>query len=235
MNIIKKKYSKLDGIKKVAILADPACRDCWKKNTPPLLEYIWRTHRPDLFIVAGDLAVDGTSGEYQEFISTVRRYPAFLAAVPGDHDKPLNMFMNYFGSTKKIVDVGKWRFIGCNTANRMFTKSEADFMEKNIRSDTFIFTHIPPGIDGWTFHSFRPYYSNRFLSIVDRNRSKIKGAFFGHIHGYSWNEYRGIPFIATGGVAESYAVRNNQYDGPGFFQMMLFDTTTGEITLCKME
>jgi predicted phosphohydrolase len=233
MKIIEQKYSSFEGIKKIAILGDPACRECWKKNTPPFLEYVWRVHRPDLFLVAGDLAVDGASSEYKEFLYSVRRYPALLAAVPGDHDRPIDTFRDYFGSTRKIIDAGKWRFVGCNTAHRVFTKGEAEFLESNLTSNSIIFTHVPPGIEGWTFHSFSPLHSERFLSVVERNRSKIKAAFFGHIHGYSRNEYLGIPFIATGGLAESFAIRNNRYDGPGFTQMMVLDAATGEISLCK--
>jgi hypothetical protein len=234
MNIIKKKYSELRDIRTVAILADPACRSCWGKNTPPLLEHVWRTHRPELFLVAGDLAIHGTSREHLAFISAVRRYPALLAAVPGDHDRPLKSFMSHFGSTRKVIDVGKWRFIGVNTANRMFPKSEADFLENHIRRNTLIFTHVPPGVNGWTFHGFPPYYSGRILSIIDRHASEITAAFFGHIHGYSRRKYSGVPLVATGGTAESFTVRNNRYDGPGFSQMMIFDTATGKLTLCKM-
>lgn len=235
MDIIKNKYSKLENIETVAILADPACRSCWKKNTPPLMEHVWGKYRPDLFLVAGDLAVNGAAGEFQAFIAEMERYPALMAAVPGDHDLPLQTFMRYFGPTRKIIDVGQWRFIGLNTANRVFSKSEAEFLDRNIRPNTLIFTHIPPGVDGWTFHSFRPYYSGRFLSIIDRHASDIKGAFFGHIHGYSRKEYAGVPLVCTGGVAESYAVRNNGYGGPGRFQMMLFNTGTGKMTLCRRD
>jgi hypothetical protein len=233
MNIIRRKYSKLDDIRKVAVLADPACRSGWERNFLPLLARVWRIHRPDLFLVAGDFAVDGTSEEFRTVISSIKEYPAWMAVVPGDHDRPLRTFRSYFGSTRKVVDAGRWRFIGCNTAERMFPKSEAEFLENNIRRDAVIFTHVPPGLDGWTFHSLGPLYSKRFLSIVDRRKAMIHAAFFGHIHGYSRMEYRGIPFIATGGVAESFAIRNNRYDGPGIFQMMVFDTATGGISLCR--
>ncbi|MBN2321307.1 MAG: metallophosphoesterase [Acidobacteria bacterium] len=235
MNIIKKKYSEFSGIRTVAMLADPACRTCWGKNTPPLLEHVWRTHRPELFLVAGDLAVNGTSDEYRTFISALERYPAMLAAVPGDHDRPLRVFVNHFGSTRKVIDVGKWRFIGVNTANRMFPKSEADFLDNHIRPNTVIFTHIPPGVAGWTFHSFRTFYSNRFFSIIDRHTSNVTAAFFGHIHGYSRREYSGVPLFCTGGVAESWTVRDNRYTGPGSLQMMIFDTRDGKFTLCGLD
>ena len=235
MKIIKSKYSEFRDVKTVAILADPACRSCWGKNTPPLLEHVWRTHRPELFLVAGDMAIHGASDEYRAFISALARYPALLAAVPGDHDRPLKVFMNHFGSTRKVIDAGKWRFTGVNTANRTFPKSEADFLESHIRPDTVIFTHIPPGVEGWTFHSFRTFYSNRFFSIIDRHTSKIAAAFFGHIHGFSRREYSGVPLFCIGGVAESYTVRNNGYDGPDAPQVMILNTSNGEFTLCGLD
>ncbi len=229
MNIVRSKFTELRDVKTVAFLADPACRACWKSSTPPLLEYVWRKHRPELFLVAGDLAVHGASGEYREFISALKRYPAWLAAVPGDHDKPLKTFMSHFGSTRKVLDAGKWRFIGLNTANRIFPVQEADFLESHLRPNTVIFTHIPPGVKGWTFHSLRPFYSNRFLSIISRHASKIKAVFFGHIHGYSRTEHACVPLFTTGGVAESRVVSNNRYTGPDTPQMMVFKTETGEL------
>jgi 3',5'-cyclic AMP phosphodiesterase CpdA len=235
MNIIRNKFSQVHDIKTVAILADAACRAGWEDSFLPLLSHVWRKHKPDLFLVAGDLAVHGTAEEFQRVIAALAPYPAWLAAVPGDHDKPLKEFVKHFGSTRKVVDVGKWRFLGINTAHRAFSEREADFLEGNLHRNTLILSHVPPGLDGWTFHSLGPPSSARFLSIIDRHRSKVRAAFFGHIHGYSRRVYADIPFIVTGAVAESWTVRNNCYEGPGFYQMMLFDTRSGALSLCRMD
>lgn len=128
MPILREKYLKLDGIKTVAILADPGCRALCKRPFPKLLSHAWRRHKPELFIVAGDLATEGTHQEYKDLISALESYPARIAAVPGDHDKSLKAFINYFGSTRKIIDIGQWRFIGLNTANRLFLKREDNFL-----------------------------------------------------------------------------------------------------------
>jgi Icc-related predicted phosphoesterase len=234
MNIIRKKYSELRDIRTVAILADPGCRAGWRANFPPFLERVWRLYRPELFLVAGDLAINGTREEYEAVLSAMKRYQSLLAAVPGDHDLPLKTFMRYFGSTRKVIDAGEWRFVGINTANRAFPKSEAEFLEAHLRSNTVILSHTPPGVAGWTFHSLQPIHSERFLSIIDRHASKIRAAFFGHIHGYSRRARSGVPLIATGGIAESWTIRNNCYAGPGKVQMMLFHTATGKITQCKI-
>jgi hypothetical protein len=235
MNIIKKKYSRFSDIKTVAILADPACRAGWEKNFPRLLAHAYRIHKPELFFVAGDLAVNGTPREFEAFISAINPYPAWVAAVPGDHDRPLKTFVRYFGSTRKVIDIGKWRFIGINTAEKKFLKNESDFLEMHLRRNTMILSHVPPGVGGWRFHGLRPQYSDRFLSIIGRHKAKIRGAFFGHIHGYSRREHSGVPLIVTGTGAESLVVKNNRYVGPGFFEMMIFNSVTGKLTLCRLD
>jgi hypothetical protein len=177
----------------------------------------------------------GAPGEFKAFISAIENYPAMIAAVPGDHDKPLKTFARYFGSTRKIIDLGRWRFLGINTANRTLLKSEFNFLEKNIRRNTLILSHVPPALDGWTFHSLGPLASDRFLSTIERHPSKIVAAFFGHIHGYSRRRYSGVPLVVTGAAAESLKVGGNGYCGPGFFQMMIFKTATGKLTLCRID
>jgi 3',5'-cyclic AMP phosphodiesterase CpdA len=229
MDIIREKYLGIEGVRTVAVMADPACRPEWRGNFPPLLEHVWRLHRPDLFLVAGDLAVHAT-----RILRALDPYPAMLAAVPGDHDRPLAEFVRHFGPTRKVVDVGRWRFVGLNTSDRTFRRSEAAFLEQHLRPGTLIFSHVPPRVEGWGFHSLPPVYSDRFLALLRRHRRRIRAAFFGHIHGYSRRESSGVPLFATGGAAESYAVRGNRYDGPGIFQMMIFKPATGRISLCKL-
>lgn len=235
MSILKQKRIKLTGIKKIAILADLACRKEWKKNFTPLLKKVWDEHKPQLFLVAGDLALNASDSEYREVLQAINSVPAQWIAVPGDHDRPLKNFIKYFGSTRKVIDIEKWRFIGINTSNRMFLKREREWIDSNIKANSIIFSHLPPEAEGWTFHSFWPKSSNNFLEVVKKYRTKIHSMFFGHIHGYSRREYLGIPMIVTGAVAESRIVKNNRYSGDGFFEMMIFDVKTGKISMCKQK
>lgn len=234
MNIIKARQSTLESIQTVAVCADIGCRTGWEKNFRPLLEHVWRTHRPGAFLVAGDLTLNSAPDEYERLISILEPYPSWIAGVPGDHDRPLSNFRRYFGATRKVVNIGKWRFICANTSSRMFSRSEEEFVQRNMRTNAVILSHLPPEAEGWTFHSLWPRSSDRFLSLIDRNRRSITAAFFGHIHGHSVRERSGIPLIATGGVAESLTVRDNRYSGRGRLQMTIFDVATGAITLCEM-
>ena len=235
MRILKGRYIKLDGIRKVAVLADPGCRKGWQKNFPGLLERVWRLHRPGAFLVAGDMSLNSRDNEYREIIGYMKDYPSVWISVPGDHDRPLRKFMKYFGATRKVVDIGRWRFICINTANRMFLRRERDWIEKNIRKDSVILSHLPPEAEGWTFHSMWPRSSNHFLEVAGKHRKKIKAMFFGHIHGFSRREYMGIPMTVTGAVAESKLVKGNRYAGKGFFEMVIFDVKTGRQSICRMD
>ncbi len=234
MYIIREQYIKLEGVDTIAILADPGCRAGWEKNFPPLLAKVMREHEPCLFIVAGDMALNALDAEYRAIIRHIDAYPGAWAAVPGDHDRPLKVFKKYFGATRKVIDVGPWRFIGINTANRMFLRREREWIDEHIRPNSIIFSHLPPEAEGWTFHSLWPRSSDHFLETVKRHRKKVHSMYFGHIHGYSEREYLGIPMTVTGAVAESLIVKDNAYRGKGFFEMVIFDVKTGRTRLCKM-
>ena len=153
MAILKGENITLSGIKTVAILADCGCVRDWEDHFPRLLARVWEEHSPGLFIVAGDVALRGRFSYYKKIIKYMNSVSADWAAVPGNHDRPLPVFRKFFGSVHKVIDIGKWRFIGLNTANKEFTEREARWFEKNIKENTIIFSHVPPGIDGWTFYS----------------------------------------------------------------------------------
>lgn len=234
--IIKSSYTKLNNIKNIAILADPGCRSGWEKNFPGLLAKVRKLHKPDVFLVAGDMTLNSYKSEYDAILKYVnaKGYENEIwASIPGDHDRPLKNFTRYLGRTRKVIDIDKWRFIGINTSNRMFLKKEADWIKKHIRRNSIILSHLPPEAEGWTFHSLWPKSSNNFLRIVKKYRTSIKGMYFGHIHGFTRRKYLGIPMTVTGAVAESRKVSNNRYSGDGFFEMVIFRVKNGKTAICR--
>lgn len=234
MNIIKQKTSSFTDIKKIALLADPACRKGWENNFPRLLKYVWEKHKPELFIIAGDLSIYAQKNEYDKFIYYLNQIPSNWVSIAGDHDRPTKNFRNYFGSLHKTIDVGKWHFVGCNTSHRMFLKKDALWLDKNIKPNTIVFSHIPPEAEGWTFHSLWPKSSNRFLNIIRKHKKNIRLMFFGHIHGYSKRKFLNIPMLTIGGVAESKRIKNNRYNGKQPHQIVIFNVKNGTITTCRI-
>ncbi|MDY6934181.1 MAG: metallophosphoesterase [Spirochaetota bacterium] len=235
MNIIKKPFTVLEGIKTIAILGDPGCSKSWEKNFPRLLRKVWEDHSPQLFIVAGDLSYRARIREYKRILYYMNSVPATWVAVPGDHDRPFINFYRYFGALRKVIDVSQWRFIGINTGNRNFKKKDAHWIQKNIRENSIIFSHIPPEIDDWSFHSLKTKPSNYFLEVIKKNRNELKKMFFGHIHGYSEQTFLDIPMIVTGGVAQSKVIRDNQYNDQDYYAMTIFDVKTGHTSFCTIE
>jgi hypothetical protein len=144
--IVKEPVVRLDNVTTVGILADPGCRAGWERNFPPLLEKAERDHAPQAYLVAGDLTLNSAEDEYRRIISHIEKTDAAWIAVPGDHDRPLAPFRRHFGPTRKVADIGKWRFIGINTANRMFLRTEEEWIDRHIRPHL---NHcIPPAADG---------------------------------------------------------------------------------------
>jgi predicted phosphohydrolase len=235
MNIINNKKISLAGIEKIAILADCGCVDDWEDHFPKLLDDVWKIYSPQVFIIIGDIVLRGRCKYFKKIIIYMNAIPAKWIALPGNHDRPLIFFRKYFGPVHKIIDIGKWRIIGLNTANKKFTKRESDWLEKNISENTILLSHVPPDIEGWSFYSLPLKDSERFLNILSKNHQKIKSAFFGHIHGLSEKKYLDIPMIVTGGAAHSKEIKNNRYNENTFLEMAIFDVRTGEIKIHEMK
>ena len=218
----------------VGILGDPACRPGWQANFPRMAELLWEKYRPSHVFVPGDVSAKGKADEHEEILQYCRRHPWEWVVAMGDHDRPADIFGQYWGPPHKSTDLGRWRFIGVDTSDRVFSKGEALWLREQIKEDSIIYTHLPPEMTGWKFHSLYPECTQRFFAVLDDFHDKIRACFFGHIHSYDRKEYRGIPLIVTGaGGAEARGLGANGYEGNRPFQAMAFDTITGEIQLLE--
>ncbi len=235
MPIIKNIKISLEGIEKIAILADCGCVIDWEDRFPRLLDDVYKAHSPQVFIIVGDIVLRGRPRHFRKVIACMDRIPSRWIGLPGNHDRPLLLFRRYFGSVRKIIDIGRWRFIGVNTANKKFTAGEARWLEKNISDNTIVFSHVPPDLEGWSFYSLPAADSRRFLGVIERNTGRIKAAFFGHMHGVSEKKFMGIPMIVNGGSAHSKVIRDNRYNEDTLLEMAIFDVRTGGIKIHRMQ
>jgi 3',5'-cyclic AMP phosphodiesterase CpdA len=199
-----------------------------------MTELLWETYQPSHVFVPGDVSHYGTPAQHEEILQYCRKHPWEWVVAMGDHDKPLAVFERYWGPPHKVTDVGRWRFIGVDTSSWFFTAEEALWLGEQIKGDSIIYTHMPPGIPGWDFHSLEPDCTARFFSVLDDFHDQVRACFFGHIHAYDRKVYRDIPMIVTGaGGAEAFGLGEHGYEGTRPFQAMAFDTTTGEIHLLE--
>jgi hypothetical protein len=220
----------------VAILGDPACRANWQDNFLRITEVLWEKYRPSHVFVPGDVTPYGTVDQHEEMLAYCRRHPWEWVVAMGDHDRPIALFERYWGPAQKVTDVGRWRFIGVDTADGRFTPENDLWLREQIRKDSIIYSHMPPGLPDWEFHSLSPDCTSRFLGVLDDFLDDVKACFFGHIHSYDQKTYRGIPCIITGaGGAATKGLGPNGYEGIRPVQAIAFDLKTGEIHLVEAE
>lgn len=220
--------------KYVGILGDPACRPGWQENFPRMAEILWETYQPSHVFVTGDVTQYGMEAQHEETLKYCRTHPWEWVVTMGDHDSPIYIFERYWGPAQKVTDLGPWRFIGVNTASGLFTEENALWLRQQIKNDTIIYSHMPPRLPGWAFHSLSPDCTFRFFKVLDDFRDRIRACFFGHIHSFDRKDYRGIPLFVTGaGGAAAYGLGVDGYEGTRPFQAMAFDTTTGGIHLLE--
>jgi hypothetical protein len=219
----------------VAILGDPACRQGWQENFVRITEILWEKYRPSHVFVPGDVTPYGTVAQHEELLEHCRRHPWQWVVTMGDHDRPIQIFERHWGPAQKVTDVGRWRFIGINTGGHgRFTPEDDRWLREQLRKDSIIYSHLPPGLAGWEFHSLSPESTARFLKVLDDFTDSVWACFFGHIHSHDQKEYRGIPLIITGaGGAAAKGLESDGYKGRRPIQAMAFDTTTGEIHLVE--
>lgn len=220
--------------KYVGILGDAACRPGWQKNFPRMAELLWGIYKPSHVFVPGDVALHGTRAQHEEILGYLRKHPWEWVVAMGDHDRPADIFEEYWGPRHKVTDLGRWRFIGVDTSDRVFAQEEEEWVRRQIKERSILYTHLPPEMPGWKFHSLYPGCTGRFFSVLDDFRDQVWACFFGHIHSYDRKEYRGIPLIVSGaGGAEALGLGEDGYEGTRPFQAMAFDTDTGEILLLE--
>ncbi len=222
--------------KYVGILGDPACRPGWQKNFPRIADLLWETYQPSHVFVPGDVTEWGMVAQHEEMLEYCRKYPWEWLVAMGDHDSPIHVFERYWGPAQKITDLGRWRFIGVNTASGRFTEENAIWLRQQIKSDTIIYSHMPPLMPGWEFHGLSQDCTSRFLAVLDDLQDQVRACFFGHIHSFDRKDYRGIPLIVTGaGGAAARGLGVDGYEGTRPFQAMALDTSSGEIHLLEDE
>ncbi|MDY6988612.1 MAG: metallophosphoesterase [Thermodesulfobacteriota bacterium] len=220
--------------KYVGILGDPACRAGWQKNFPRIAELLRERYQPSHVFVPGDVSQYGLVAQHEETLEHCRKFPWQWVVAMGDHDRPVYIFERYWGPPKKVTDLGRWRFIGVNTADGIFTEENANWLREQMKNDTIIYSHMPPYLPGWEFHSLSKKCTARFFAVLDDFRDQVRACFFGHIHSYDRKEYHGTPLIVTGaGGASARGLGPDGYHGTRPYQAMAFDTTTGEIHLLE--
>ncbi len=172
---------------------------------------------PDLVVITGDIANDGSEAEYKKIAEKFARIPVPAVVCPGNHDRqvPFDAILPRLGvSNSRTLRAGSWLFLFADSnadgrdrrsdgslvdredrthKHGRFGDSEVVWMAETVdRSDAdhaFVWTHHPPGAFGF-FSS--PEHDVEFAQLIE-TAPAIRGVGAGHTHTNSILECAGRP------------------------------------------
>ena len=172
---------------------------------------------PDLVVITGDIADNGSEAEYEKIVEKLARLPVPSVVCPGNHDRqvPFDAILPRPGvSNSRTMRVGSWLFLFADSnadgrerrpnglladredrthAHGRFGEAEVAWIAETIeRSDAdhaFVWTHHPPGAFG--FFS-KADHDAEFARLIDMAPA-IRGVGAGHTHTYTTHQCAGRP------------------------------------------
>ena len=195
---------------------------------------------PDLVVITGDIAHNGTEAEYQKIAEKLARLPVPAVVCPGNHDRqvPFDAILPRPGvSNGRTLRVGSWLFLfaDSNAEGRdlrpdgslvdredrthkhgRFGDAEVAWMAETVeQSDAehaFVWTHHPPGAFGF-FHMAD--HDAEFARLIDIAPA-IRGVGAGHTHTNTTLEVAGRPIHQCPSLSVNIDLENFTTMPPGY-------------------
>ncbi len=139
---------------------------------------------PDLVLLSGDLADDGSVAALQRISDSIAIFPAPVLAVAGNHDLIASV-RAVFG-VDDAVEIGSWRMLGVETVipGAIHGAVDVDAMTRRLDAvddrPTVIAVHHPPR-SASTHPWFRLIGAERMLAAL-RRRPHVRAVVSGHLH-----------------------------------------------------
>ncbi|MBI5203211.1 MAG: metallophosphoesterase [Elusimicrobia bacterium] len=173
----------------------------------------------------GDFVSRGTVDNYRahvRFLDERVRVP--LLTVQGNHDRSRpngsgdkSLYRAVFGPGDSYADVGGWRLVLVDTADRRLRPEQLAWLETALSGAerSLIFMHVPPaflkgrivaeefqdmGADPEGYHPFEAFFeegSREFGELASRHR--VARVYVAHIHAFGHARHLGVPYVLSGG------------------------------------
>lgn len=172
---------------------------------------------PDLVVITGDIADNGSEAEYEKIAEKLARLPVPTIVCPGNHDRqaPFDAILPRLGvGNGRTMRIGSWLFLFADSnadgrdrrpdgslvdredrthAHGRFGDAEVAWIVETVgRSDAdhvFVWTHHPPGAFGF-FN--KADHDAEFARLVEMAPA-IRGVGAGHTHTNTIHECAGRP------------------------------------------
>lgn len=173
--------------------------------------------RPDLVVITGDIAHNGTEAEYEKVAEKLSRLPVDAVVCPGNHDRqvPFEAILPRPGlSSGRTLRAGSWLFLFADSnAEGRDQRPDGSLVDREDRTHkhgrfgdpevawiaetvnhsdadhAFVWTHHPPGAFGF-FH--KGDHDAEFARLIDMAPA-IRGVGAGHTHTNTTHECAGRP------------------------------------------
>ena len=164
--------------------------------------------RPDLLLVTGDLAEDGSKEAYQYLAETLAALNVPVLTIPGNHDRA-ELQKKHFPKTAVdqalVYDQDGWRLIFLNSAKPgdiagSFSDADLNGLEIALGSNklpTVVVLHHQPVLTGSTWIDRFPLkHPEPFWSCLETSKN-TKAVLWGHIHHEFSGKRDGICLLGT--------------------------------------
>ena len=173
--------------------ADAVYRGINPRETLASLLPAVREYGPDVLLVTGDLAEDGSDEVYGYLSELLAGFNVPILTIPGNHDRPL-IQRGHFHQTPVdrpwVFDTAGWRLILLNSAiEKKITGGLSDRelreLDKHLSSNTkptlVVLHHQPVMVNAPWIDRFPLLEPERFWSVVDAH-SQVRAVLWGHVH-----------------------------------------------------
>lgn len=157
-----------------------------------------------LFILhLGDISNQGAAADVDHFLQLLAQggagVPFFV--VRGNHEQA-GPFQERVGPLDFVIDTPRLdlKVVAVDNAEAQLTDSRLRYLQAQLaapRQTNFVAMHIPPATDRWVKHTFAAG-APELLDLLAARR--VAAAFYGHIHFYDRDEFKGVPQFITGGA-----------------------------------
>lgn len=185
----------------------------------------------------GDLVDTGDEMDFRRFLNSVNRHLHIpLLTVIGNHDLGegvRGLYRTVFGPNYYSFTVGQNYFIALDDADRdglderQFEWLAQELEKAQNYAARIILMHIPPyNPSGFAkHHCLNESVAGRLMDLLAKYRATQ--IFAGHIHGYYTGQWRGIPYVISGGAGADLMGRDTDHF---FYHYLVVQVKNGALT-----
>ncbi len=178
---------------------------------------------PDFVVATGDLVNDPAMGAYERLLAALRRLPAPVYCLAGNHDDPARlarMLDRDNVSTPRLVECGNWTLPLLNTCvpgseGGRLAEAELGFLEACLRSTRaahiLVCMHHPPvSVDSPWMDAMGLENKEALFRILD-TCERVRGVLWGHIHQEFDQLRNGVRLLGTPSTCVQFTPGADRY------------------------